>query len=307
MRHLENTRMIERGRQRFSAMLLGAADGLSAILAGDRLDTLDEVAMRKAKLGENWQQSLLDMVCKSPAGQLAPMVLRESYLAMRLGFAARALAAACVVGTIAVASGNVRTITRDHTERNQLEATIGELDNKLAETEAGIQSFGVAPDLLRTALAVDNEEVTNAPYMPTDLVDLSRAVSQASGARAKSVQWRVLEPAEAACAQGAAGAGAAVPDAPAGGEPPPGPGKLVELKLEVTLAPDIGPLKRQQQASEITQQLTKAPGLQLYQDPAKALREGDLSASTSPTDAARELVWCASVPGRSNQFLSAQP
>lgn len=307
MRHLENTRMIERGRQRFSAMLLGSADGLAPILARDRLDALDAAELRKAKLGENWQQALLDMACKSPAGQLAPMLLRESFLAMRLGTVARVLAALCVVLAIAVAAGNVRVIARDHNERNRLEATIGELDNKVVEVDAAIQSFGVAPDLLRRALAVDTEEVTNAPDMPSDLVDLSRTISRVPGARAKSVKWRVMEPGEAACPLAASEAGTAVTEAPEGAEPSPSQGLMVELKLEVTLAPDIGPRTRQQQASEITQKLTKMPGVHIYQDPVRALREGDLSAGASEVDAARELVWCASLPGHSAKPKVAQP
>jgi hypothetical protein len=307
MRHLENTRVIERGRQRFPVMLLGAADGLAAILERDRLDLLDAAALRKTKLGDSWQQALLDMVCKSPAGQLAPMALRESFLAMRLGSVARVLAALCVVGAIAVTTGNVRVIARDHTERNQLEATIGELDNTLAQVDADIQGFGVAPDLLRRALAVDSEEIAGAPHMPTDLVDLSRTISPIPGARAKSVQWRLLEPGEAPCPLVVSGPAAVVPEAPDGGEPSASPGRMVELKLEVTLAPDIGPFKRQQQASSISQQLTKAHGVQLYQDPARALRDGDLSASTSQADAASELVWCASLTGRSAKTQGAQP
>lgn len=307
MRHLENTRVIERGRQRFPVMLLGAADGLASILERDRLDPLDAAALRKTKLGDSWQQALLDMVCKTPVGQLAPMALRESFLAMRLGSVARILAALCVVAAIVVAAGNVRVIARDNTERNQLEATIGQLDNTLAQVDADIEGFGVAPDLLRRALAVDSEEITSAPDMPTDLVDLSRTISPIPGARAKSVQWRVLDSGESPCPLAVSGPGAVVPAVPEGGEPSASPRWMVELKLEVTLAPDIGPLKRQQQASAISQQLTKVPGSQLYQDPARALRDGDLSASTSQSDVARELVWCASLPGRSAKPQGAQP
>ncbi len=309
MRHLENTRVIERGRQRFPAMLLGVADGLAPILARDRLDALDATLLRKAKLEENWQQALLSMVCKSPAGQLAPMGMRESYLAMRLGLMARGVAAVCVLGTIALVAGNVSVIARDHGERNHLEASVGELDNKLAEVDAAIARFGVAPDFLRHALGVDSDEIANAPDMTADLVDLSHIISRMPGARAKSLQWRVLDSGEAACADAgtATGAVAAAPEAPAGTEAAASTGKTVELKLSVALTPDAGPQLRQQQASDITQQLSNTPGVQVVLDPAKALREGDLSAGSAQADSAHDLDWCASFTGRSAKAQGAKP
>lgn len=312
MRHLENTRVIERGRQRFPVMLLGVADGLAPILARDRLDALDASILRKAKLEENWQQALLAMVCKSPAGQLAPMGLRERYLAMRLSRAAAGIAAVCVLGTIAVAAGNVRVIVGDHRERNHLEARVGELDNQLAEVDTAIARFGVAPDVLRRALSVDSDEVVNAPDMAADLVDLSHIVSRIPGARAKSLQWRVLDTGEAACANlgtatGTVAAAAAAPEASGSAEPTASHGKAVELKLSLTLAPGTGPQLRQQQANDITQQLSNTPGLQVLQDPAKALREGDLSAGSAQADSARDLEWCVSLTGRGAKTQGAQP
>lgn len=310
MRHLENTRVIERGRQRFPVMLLGVADGLAAILAGDRLDALDANIVRKAKLEDNWQQALLTMVCKSPAGQLAPMGLRERYLAMRLSRAAVGMAAVCVVATIAAAAGNFNVILGDHRARNQLEATIGLLDNQLAAVDTAIARYGVAPDVLRSALRVDSDEVVKAPDMVADLIDLSHIVSRLPGARAKSLQWRVLDANETACASLGAilnNIVAPAPETPEGTELAASSGKTVELKLAIALAPDTGPKLRQQQASDMTQQLSNTPGVHVLLDPAKALRDGDLSAGTAQADSAYELEWCVSLSGRSAKVLGAQP
>ena len=290
MRHLENTRLIERGSQRFSALLLGVSEELAPLLAKDRLDELDPSTMRKATPGQDWQKVLLDLTCQSPPGQMAPMVLRESYLARQLGRAARVVGALCLVGTVAAVVGNVGTIARDHQARTQLVVTAGETDGKMNEVDTAIQGFGVAPELLRQALAVDNEEVTNAPDMAADWQALSRTISSVPGARLKNLQWRVLESSEPACA----GVGVAAPaqDPIAGAQVPPVPTRNVELKMEVLLAPDTGPRKKLQQTSDITQQLANAPGVTVIQDPARRLREGDLSAGSTQTDSQSDLVWC---------------
>ena len=310
MRHLENTRMIERGTQRFAALLLGVAQGLAPILASDRLDALDATVLRKAKLEKDWQQALLTLVCKSPAGQLAPMGLRERYLASRLSRAAKGIAAACVLGTMVAAAGNVRVIEGAHRERNYLEASNGQLDNQIAETDAAIARFGVDANLLRRALSVDDGEVVKAPDMAQDMVDVSRLINRLPGARATSLQWRVLDAGEPACPDSSGAMGtvvAAAPDAPGGSEPSASVGKTVELKLTVRLAPDIGPQLRQRQASDLTQQLRNTTGVRVMQDPAKALREGDLTAGSALADAAHDLNWCAILPGLRATSQGAQP
>ncbi len=311
MRHLENTRVIERGGQRFSALLLDASDGLAAILARDRLDALDAGISRTAKLVKDWQQELLTMVCRSPAGQLAPMQMREGYLAMRTSRAAIGTAAVCVAATIAAAAGNARDIWGDHYARNQLEATVGLLDNQIAEVEAAIARYGVAPDVLRTALSLDSNEIDNAPDMAKDLVDLSHIVSRIPGARVKSLQWKVLEAGETACADlgvaVAAAAPAPEPEPPAGTDPAASTGKTAELKMAIVLTPNTGPQLRQKQADDITQQLGNTSGISVLHDPAKVLRQGDLSAGTAQSEGAQDLEWCASLSGRSLKAPGGQP
>lgn len=311
MRHLENTRMIERGSQRFAALLLDVAQGLAPILASDRLDALDASVLRKAKLEKDWQQALLSLVCKSPAGQLAPMRLRENYLASRLARTAKGMAVACVVGTMVAAAGNVRVIESSHRERGDLQASIGQLDTQIAQAETAIAGFGVDPILLRTALAVDEGEVVKAPDMAADMVDVSRLISRVPGARAVSLQWGVMEAADIACPDVGDTTGtvatAAVPEAPVDAEPGATVGKTVQMKLTLRLAQDMGPQLRQRQAADITQQLSHLPGVRVMLDPAVALREGDLRSGTALADSAQDLTWCAVVPGQRAKPQGDQP
>ena len=293
LRHLENTRTIERGRQRFSTLLLGAAQGLEPILAADRLDPMDASVLRKNAAGSDWQPLLLDMVCKSPPGQMAPMALRESYLAVQVGRAARMASVLCLLATGAIVLSHVSAITHDHRERTQLVVSLAQLDTQIAEVDSAIQAFGVAPELLREALAVDNEEITQAPDMVADWVDLSRALSSVPGARLKNLQWQLLEPGASACPLAAIAppSAEAAPDAP----PPAESVRAVELKIQVLLAPDTGPRQKLQQAEQISMQLAKLDGVKVVQNPAQRLRDGDLAAGGTQVEGESDLTWCAAV------------
>lgn len=294
LRHLENTRTVERGRQRFATLLLGTAQGLSPILAADRLDTLDTSLLRKKNFSAaDWQPLLLDMVSKSPPGQMAPMALREGYLALQLGRAARVGSALCLLATGAVVLSHVGAITHDHRERTQLLVNLAQLDTQIAEVDSAIQAFGVAPELLRQALAVDSEEITQAPDMVADWVDLSRVLSSVPSARLKNLQWQLLEPGASACPATLD----APPVAEAAPETPPSaaPARVVELKMQVVLADDAGPRKKLQQADLITTQLAKLEGVKVLQNPAQRLREGDLSAGGTQAEGERDLTWCAAL------------
>ena len=293
LRHLENTRTIERGSQRFPALLLGAAQGLEPILAADRLDALDATVLRKNAAGRDWQPVLLDMVCKSPPGQMAPMALREGYLALQVGRAARVASVLCLLVAGAVVLSYLGAIARDHTERTQLVVSLAQLDTQIAEVDAAIQAFGVAPELLRQALAVDNEEISQAPDVVRDWMDLSGVLSTVPAARLKSLQWELLEPGVSACPSVAI----AQPNPEAAPEVPPtaDPSRVVELKLQVLLAPDTGPRQKLQQAEQISMQLAKLEGVTVVQNPAQRLRDGDLTAGGAQVEGESDLAWCAAL------------
>ncbi|MBK9348079.1 MAG: hypothetical protein IPN06_17575 [Burkholderiales bacterium] len=293
LRHLENTRTIERGRQRFAALLLGAAQGLEPILAADRLDALDASVLRKNATERDWRPLLLDMVCKSPPGQMAPVALRERYLALQVVRAARVASGLFLAATGAVVLGHVSTITGDHRERTQLMVNLAQLDAQIAEVDAAIQAYGVAPELLRQALAVDSAEITQAPDMAADWVDLSRVLSTVPGARLKNLQWRLLEPGTSACP--AAGDAPPQTDVPVDAPPPTAPVRVVELHLQVVLAADTGPRQKLQQAQQISTGLAALEGVKVVHDPALRLRDGDLSAGGAQQGGENDLAWCAAL------------
>lgn len=298
VRHLENTKVIARGAQRFSVLLLGAAEGLAPLLAADRLDELSASIIPKAKPGQDWRHVLFDVVCKNPFGQMAPMDIRTTYLALQTGKVARVVAGLCLLVSGALAIGSLVDIIHNQRDRNAVQASALLANQQLAEVDTAIEAFGVAPDLLRKALKLDHDEIASAPNMQADWVALSRVMSSVVGTRLKTLQWRVLAPNDVPCVQ--VGQTNAVDAAPAPSDDPATPSRAVELQITVALTQDAGPRLRLEQATAITEQLGKMPGAKVLGDPARRMREGDISASSAPgssSDAAPDISWCATLPG----------
>ncbi|OYT92841.1 MAG: hypothetical protein CFE43_06060 [Burkholderiales bacterium PBB3] len=294
VRHLENTKVLERGAQRLPALLLGTAQGLAGVLSGDRIDAVAAPGKQWAEGDSGWRAGLFDLACKGTSGQLAPVALRASYLTSRLEKAARIAMVACLVGAAVVASGSILSVVSDTSSQSGLNTSATQLAGKIAAAETSIEAFGVSPELLRKVLALDSDEIGSALDLQGQLGALSRVVGSVPGARVTALQWQFMAASETACPAelGAVPvAGAAVP------EPAVEPRRKVEVKLSIALAADAGPRLRLQQASKITTQLGLVPGAVVVLDPARALREGDIgSVAVGQADDQRSLNWCVALP-----------
>lgn len=295
LRHLENTHVLERGSRRFGVLLLGGADGLASALSADRLDVLPLPDVLGSRHTSDWNHVLFDVVCKGPPGQLAPLSYRAAHLARGVAKAARIGLALSVAVALWVASGRVSSSLQAQRERTQVQAAIEDISAHIAKVDLSIEAFGVSPDLVRKALALDADEITSAPDIASHMAQLATVVGSVPGAHLKNMQWQVLNPADVACLQeGAASAAAVTPDSVA--EPQP-PSRKVELQMTLLLADGIGPRQTAQQAGEITRLLKKMEGVTVVRDPARGLREGDISTGLGKISADRDLVWCATLPG----------
>jgi len=295
VRHLENTRVIEREGQRFGVLLLGAAPGLAAALAADKLDAVEPPAPWNKGVVTDWNHILFDLASKGPSGQLAPMAYRATYLARKLVQASRVAVVAVLALTVWAVSDSVTKAVRAQHSRAEVQASTDGAVAQVAGADAAIGAFGVSPELVRKAIAVDAEEIASAPDMEADLVRLSQVIGHIPGVRLKTLQWQVLQASEPACA--GIGPAAVAPD-PAQ-EPPPEPSRKVELLFSVLLADGAGPRQTSMQAAEISRQLSQLKGAQLIVDPARRLREGDIRTSTIAAQpmASADLEWCATLPG----------
>lgn len=295
LRHLENTRVVERGNKRFGVLLLGGAHDLAGALSGERLDILPPIASGGDAFGTPWNHVLFDLACTNPPGQLAPMSFRASFLAIGVTKASRV----CVGLTAAIALGLGSNSIVDSLQSQRLGTQV-QLQTEQASSEIGkidldIQSFGASPDLVRKALALDAEEITSAPDFGENMASLSRVIGGVPGAHLKNMQWQLLNKGEPVCALGAAAVPAAPP--PADGSPDQPPSRKTELQITVVLGAETQPRLLAQRAAEISRLLKQMSGAVVMVDPAQSVRDGDINVGTAQVQNTLDMVWCASLPG----------
>ena len=175
-----------------------------------------------------------------------------------------------------------------------MQSQIDSTNAKVGTTDVAIAAFGVSPELVRKAVAVDSEEIGSAPSMNSDLVRLSRIIGSLPGARLKSLQWQLLGAADTPCASGGPAAVAATSSAAPPAEA--APTRKVELQFAVLFANDAGPRLLAQQAGEVSRQLASMNGANVLQDPARSLREGAITTGGAQAQGSTDVQWCVTLP-----------
>ena len=297
LRHLENTRVIDRGSQRFAVLLLGGNAELANALVRERLDCLPPLAAWAALPDPQSNSVLFDMVCKSPPGQLAPLFYRSGYLARDLSLAARMLAGLSLLAALWMGYASVQASMQAKRDLSQVEAALADLGAQIGQVDQSIASFGVSPDMVRNALAIDEREISSAPSLQADLKRLSTVISAAPYVRIKELKWQVMEPSAKAC-----GDATAVPADPANPDNPDGSVadaeaasvRVVELQFGLQVPPEMGPRQVMAQAENISRALAAMKGATVLKDPARTLREGDIRIGEAAADNVA-LQWCVSL------------
>ena len=300
LRHLENTHVVERTKEQYAVLLMGGNAVLQAKLSEDRLTMLPLPSRWNiSEQDGNWSRVLFDQAIKSPAGQLAPLKYRTTYLAgelskgSRLGALIVVLAAAAVVGVFAMSALDSKQ------QSVQVNQQINTVASDIATTDAAITAFGVSPDMVRKAVALDRDEIEAAPDLRHHLVRLSQVISAVPDARLKNWQWRVLDPQEIPCILDVVNANAPPPVEDVAPETNPDQPVLrkVELKISVAFADGVGPHQLMQKTADITKNLSRWKGAKVMQDPAQGLREGSITIKSAlEAPEVRNTIWCVSVP-----------
>ena len=200
LRHLQNTRSIERSERRYPVLLLGAENGLGAALAAQRLDLIASPGAWASRPPGDWRFLLFELALRSPPGQLAPIGLRSAYLSRRLNRLAYGTAAASLVLALGAASGEWERGLHARQLRDRYAREVGSLRAERVRTESAIASFGAEPDQLRAALNLDAREVVAVPALAQAMRTASGVVARQPGLRVERMNWRLLLPSESACA-----------------------------------------------------------------------------------------------------------
>ena len=301
LRHLENTHIVERNKDRYSVLLMGGGAGLQTKLTEDRLNILPLPSRWMTDQPDwHWNQVLFDQAVKKPLGQLAPLKYRIAYLAQETSKAAKIAIAVVILSTAAMVGISARGIYEAQTVTHQLQQQLGAITNEISTTDEAIAGFGVTPDMVRKAVALDAEEIEAAPDLQHHLRHLAMVISSVPDARLKTWQWRVLDPAEAACVEVLSATKAPQENEPV---PPDSMGqpaqRKVELQMTVVFVEGTGPHQLELKTAAISTQIKAWKGATLLLDPAQGLREGSITiASALEATVARINVWCASVPAK---------
>ena len=292
LRHLENTQVVQRGRHEHPLLLLADPGGLDEPMAAAHFKRVSLPRWEATPPGD-WRFPLFDLALKSPSGQVAPLARRAEFLAARLGKASLVLAAVIILAGIAGAGNNLWSLFSMLNESRQVDASLQQINARIAEVELDIGKFGVAPETVRRAVALHDEELVSAPAIEPHMRLIANVMASDPNLRLKDLQWQLLAPGVLPCNATAA------PDPAATGAPSPEAGseqRKVELGFELAVPVSYGPRDRAQTLRNISGQLEGLAGVTLWQDANKDLASGSLRGG-SGLGAATKLFWCMTLPG----------
>jgi hypothetical protein len=259
-------------------------------MAAARLKLVSLRRWEKTPPGD-WHFPLFDLALRSPAGQLAPLERRVEFLSTRLSKAALVLAAVVTISGLGAAGNNLFSILGMVGESRAVAASTQEITIRIADVDANIGRFGVAPDTVRRAVGLHADEIASVPAMDRHFRLISSALAGDPNLRLTELQWRLLAPGAMPC-----GASPTEPAAGTEAAVPAGDQRKVEISFELAVPSTYGPRDRAQTLRTVSGQLTGIEGLTLWQDANKDLAGGSLRGGTV-LGAATKLSWCLTLPG----------
>lgn len=296
LRHLENIRALDRRTHRRGVLVLGDPQGMEALLAQDRLDLLPPPPPWTTSPPTDWRFALFDLALTSPVGQLAPLSRRTEFVAARLRQPTYAGAALCLGLALWAAGDNLRDIGASYSSRNEIQGRIQRLATQVNEDEQKMARYGVSAELVRRAVALDQEEIISAPSLPAQMHRLGQVIGRHEAARLGQFEWRIVPPGQPSCT----GGGAPTPSgAPAGSVVAEAsvPKRVVEISFQSVLPEDQREKARAQSVASMSSMLTKVEGATLIRDPAKELVHAALHGGGARTQNEKTLSWCLTLPG----------
>ena len=296
LRHLENTRVLDRSGRKPGVLMLGDSQGLASSLATEQLQLVPSPAPWTNAPPLDWRFALFDLVLTAPVGQLAPLSRRTSFIATRLRPPTYALAAVSLGLALWASVGNLREIVAGHTNRRQTEERTQQLTQQLDELDQKMAGFAVPPELVRQVAKLDREELASAPSLANHMQQIGQVIGQRPELRVSQFEWRIQQPGQGLCTRGAP-APAASPEAATA--QPGAPTRQVEISFDITLPQGQAASARAQSVTGLSALLSELPGVSLIRDPAKALAQAALTGGGSArAEAVQALSWCLSLPGQ---------
>jgi DNA-binding transcriptional regulator YdaS (Cro superfamily) len=285
IRHLENTKVVERDGSPLALWVLGSAEPTTADFSKDRLK-LDRHD------GPEWIQLVLNAVTRMPAVQLASIDQRAVFIAAKLR--KQINVAIIAVGLVTTGFTLVQLIDWFETRLRvqQIDSQVAQLVADSASAQERIASYSVSPQLVRQALELDAREVEHAPDMGSHLKVLAQAVTQATGVRLTALEWSYVPAGQLPCTGSTQSPTTPQTSAPEG-DVTTGNGPKVEMKFK-TKPPAGWTLQKQEyEWAQFSKRLQANLGYTVASDPITLGRVGTLSIDATKhgnEDVTKE--WC---------------
>ena len=297
LRHLENTKVLDRTDKPRPIVIIGDSEGFSDLLSNEKMQLL-ALPSGKSKVGTNdWREVLFELVVKSPSGQLAPMSARTAFVASRWQRAAFIAGALSFSLAVAFAGSILLTITDDRAALTLKRSNVQRQQTALDNLERQIAAIGVNPDWVHQAVTLDQQEILAAPSLVKHLVMVAELLAKQDDLRLERFDWRVTQPRKASCDGKSVESN--VPETTSE------PGKaltaamLVELTLQITLPQGLSDRARLQTITAIASAIGKLDGVTVLMDPAKEIAQATLRGGGASQGAGeKQAVWCMTLAGQ---------
>lgn len=304
LRHLENTRVLDRNMKRHAVLLLGKAQGMTHLLAKDHLELIDAPAPWSTKPPTDWRFVLFDLALTLPAGQLASLSRRAGFVAARLRAPAYGVAAVSLGLALWASGANLGEIMATQSSQNEIQRHMQYLARQASAVEQEMAGFGVPADLVHRAVALDQEEIAAAPSLPAQMQQLGQIMGQQPALRLSQFEWRMVPSGEAPCNRGAPSSTGTPAAPPAEGTAPK---RQVEISFDITLPQEQPAKARAQTVASLSAKLAKLEGVALILDPAKDLPQATLSGGSASPATEKPMSWCLTLPSQAVSPAATPP
>lgn len=296
LRHLENTKVLERDGAKLPVLVLGQDPRIAEALLAQGMAVVP-VPKAISRIGSgDFKFALFELALKSPPGQLAPLSRRTGHVAAglsQLSYAASAVTASLVCWALFGAYGQLRL---DRSDLQQSRAASSRLGQQLAGLERDLAAYPVSVGLVKSALRLERDEILSAPSMPKQLQALATVLAANPALRLSRLSWAVESAQAPPCAANTE-AGRAPAPAPAlaptaNSEALPSlPSSRISFDLQ--LPPGMGVKARGALLGDLAQGFTGLAGLTLLQNPALTQAPESISGGSKeqPTEPSA-YSWC---------------
>jgi hypothetical protein len=291
VKYLENTGVLGRDQGARSVLYFGDEAPLKVLAEASKLALVAHP--RGLHALHDWRLPLFEFVLRSPAGQVAPLQHRTSFVADRLRKAALIAAAGVLLLGVALSAGGLVSSLDANSQGNATSAALAEVSAQLSGIDEAIAAAKIDPDTVRAAVALHDSEISSVPAIHEHLRAVGAVVAADPNLRLKELQWRLLPAGRLPCEVTEERMAALIEQAP---DNDISALRTVEVSFELNLPSTYGPRDRASTLRRLSSGLAALPEARIWRDALKNFSDGSLSGG-GQKNLADKLDWCLTLPG----------